>query len=201
MRPTNIHEFWRALFNAVRRIKYVTRGQERVFLMLLIALSWIISGRCAIKNTEVHYEQRLAEALAAVPTPAPIQTLAYKEEPELVDKASAEAVAKVLYGIRYNDEDELEAVVWCIINRVESTLYPDTVIEVCQQPSQWMGYYDDNPVLDDLYDIAYDVLSEWVTDGHRPFGTEYVFFTWTPDQITFRNKFEETASCKYWRVS
>lgn len=171
-------------------MKKTNRWQERILFVLLIVLTWLVASSTTISRVDTWYAN-------ARPTPEPIVE---DTEPELVDKASAEEVAKVLYGIRDNDDEELTAVVWCIINRVESALYPNSVIEVCQQPKQWMGYYEDNPVLDDLYGIAYDVLYSWATDGHRPFSQEYLWFTWTSDQITFRTDFEEGRGCKYWRA-
>ena len=44
-------------------------------------------------------------------------------------KAEAEAVAKVLYGTAlHNSREAQEAVVWCIINRTESSLFPDSIL-------------------------------------------------------------------------
>lgn len=112
----------------------------------------------------------------------------------------AEAVARVLYGMRYNTKEDLQAVVWCIINRVESQIYPSTVVEVCEQPSQWIGYSETNPVVDNLYDIAHEALDTWRSGGHRPFGSEYLWFNWSSEQITFKTSFEEGKSCRYWRA-
>jgi hypothetical protein len=184
---------WSGLMAIYRGIRNMSRGQERALLITLIALSWVVSGRHTASK---------AEQLVAVATPPPVvEEIA---EPVVVEapkvNEDAEAVARVLYGIRNNDTVELEAVVWCIVNRVESPLYPSTVIDVCTQPSQWMGYSDDNPVLDNLYDIACSVLDTWDANGHRPFGNEYLYLTWSPDQITLRTSFEETKSCKYYRA-
>ena len=81
----------------------------------------------------------------------------------------AEFAAKLIYGTALNhDASDQKAVVWCAINRVEHYAYPDTFAEVCQQPKQWMGYSDDNPVLEDLYEIALAELKIWHSGGHRP---------------------------------
>lgn len=198
MRPTNFKEFYHALLAAVRSLKHVRRGQKRLFMVLVLILTWIVSGRYAYKLMEPRLliaeeaMRPVVEEAVATPTAAP--------DSYIVNTFAAEEVARVLYGMRDNDAEELRAVVWCIINRVESTLYPNTLVEVCEQPHQWMGYDVNNPVLEDLYDIAYDVLYAWETDGHRPFGPEYLWFSWAPDQITFRTSFEEGRGCKYWRA-
>lgn len=185
---------WSGIMNIYRGIRRMSRGQERILFITLIVLSWVVSGRHTASK---------AEELVAIATPQPvvveeIVAPVVAEAPKVNE--DAEAVAKVLYGIRNNDTVELEAVVWCIVNRVESPLYPNTVVDVCTQPSQWMGYSDDNPVLDNLYDVACDVLDTWESNGHRPFGTEYLYLTWSPDQITLRTSFEENKSCKYYRA-
>lgn len=176
-------------------IRKMTRGQERVLLILMIVLSWVVSGRATAGRYEKLEAAATPEPVIVEPIAAPVPVV---EAPKVNE--DAEAVAKVLYGIRDNDEEELEAVVWCIVNRVESSLYPNTVIEVCTQPSQWMGYSDDNPVLSNLYDIACGVLDTWEAGGHRPFGTEYLYLTWSPDQIVLRTSFVENSSCRYYKA-
>lgn len=112
----------------------------------------------------------------------------------------AEHIAKVLYGTaQHHSTDGQRAVVWCILNRVEHASYPDTVIEVCEQPQQWMGYSEDNPVVEELYDVALDVLKTWYNNGHRPVGPAYIYLSWSSDEIVLRDKFEEKGA-HYWRI-
>ena len=90
---------------------------------------------------------------------------------------------------------------WCIINRTESSLFPDSIVEVCKQPVQWMGYADDNPVIRDLYDLADEVLSGWRSGGYRIISPDYLYMSWSSDEIVLRTTFEETARTHYWRAS
>lgn len=113
----------------------------------------------------------------------------------------AEYIAKVLYGTAANHADsDKRAVVWCILNRVEHHSHPDTVVEVCEQPKQWMGYSVNNPVLQDLYDIALTELKIWHNGGHRPINNSYVFLTWSSSEILLRDTFEENRNTNYWRM-
>lgn len=184
-------------------------NKERTLFVALIILSGVVSARwmqseypevmCAAASPEP--TEVVAAPTQLVPqTELQAQMLAHFSQPLKTTDPDAEFIAKVLYGMRYNSEADLRAVVWCIINRVESPLYPDTIAEVCQQPSQWMAYSDENPVLEDLYDIADGVLVAWRVGGHRPFGSEYLWFNWSSDQITFKSTFEEGANCRYWRA-
>lgn len=113
----------------------------------------------------------------------------------------AEYIAKVIYGTAQNHADsDKRAVVWCILNRVEHYAHPNTVAEVCEQPKQWMGYSDKNPVLTDNYDLALNELKIWYSGGHRPLSNEYIYLTWSSKEIILRDTFAENKSTNYWRM-
>ena len=113
----------------------------------------------------------------------------------------AEYIAKVVYGTAKNHADsDKRAVVWCILNRVEHYSHPDTVAEVCEQPKQWMGYSSDNPVLDDIYELALTELKTWYNGGHRPMSKDYIYLSWSSKEIILRDTFEENKNTHYWRM-
>lgn len=113
----------------------------------------------------------------------------------------AEYIAKVIYGTAQNHADsDKRAVVWCILNRVEHYAHPDTIQGVCEQPKQWMGYSDKNPVLSDIYDLALAELKTWYSGGHRPMGKEYIYLSWSSSEIILRDTFEENKNTRYWRM-
>lgn len=113
----------------------------------------------------------------------------------------AEYIAKVIYGTAKNHSDsDKRAVVWCVLNRVEHYSHPDTVEEVCEQPKQWMGYSSDNPVLDDIYELALNELKIWHNDGHRPMSSDYIYMSWSSKEIILRDTFEENKNTHYWRM-
>lgn len=113
----------------------------------------------------------------------------------------AEYIAKVIYGTARNHTDsDKKAVVWCILNRVEHYSHPDTVAEVCEQPKQWMGYSNDNPVLIENYDLALAELKTWYNNGHRPMSNDYIYLSWSSKEILLRDTFEEKKNTNYWRM-
>lgn len=113
----------------------------------------------------------------------------------------AEYIAKVIYGTAINHTDsDKKAVIWCILNRVEHYAHPDTIQGVCEQPKQWMGYSDKNPVLTDIYDLALEELKIWYSGGHRPMGKEYIYLSWSSSEILLRDTFEEGKNTRYWRM-
>lgn len=111
----------------------------------------------------------------------------------------AEALARVLYGVRDNDTDDLRTYCWCVFNRVDNPAFPNSIQDVIDQPNQWMRYDSSNPILDSLYEIAREEISAWRSGGHRPVSNAYVFMSWTSNDICLRNEYKETATTRYWR--
>lgn len=94
------------------------------------------------------------------------------------DPAEVTALAQCLYGeCRGCSELQQRAVCWVIFNRVEDSRFPDSIIGVLSQPSQFFGYSSSNPVWDSLYAVAYSCLTDWHNGEGRPFGPEFCFFT------------------------
>lgn len=95
------------------------------------------------------------------------------------DDGTVMALSKTLYGeCRGCDETQQKAVAWCILNRVDSEQFPDTVIGVVSQPYQFAGYDAENPVLDNLREVAKSVLLDWQSGGkNRVLPSEYLYFT------------------------
>lgn len=161
---------------------------KKIIICLVVVLAWVCGMRFGANK--VQPETKVEIRYITVP-----QT----KQTEQADDSDVKLIAKVLYGMQFNNPTDLEGVVWVILNRVDSPLFPNSISEVCNQPSQWMGYSDTNPVVDDLYKIAEKVLSEYDSDGRRLFGKDFLFFTWSQDYIVFRTEFKESNTCRYWR--
>lgn len=145
-----------------------------------------------IESIRADYEARATELE---------QYYGYGRDVEQIE-LEAEYIAKVLYGTARNHADsDKRAVVWCILNRVEHYSHPNTIAEVCEQPKQWMGYSNDNPVLTELYDLALAELKIWYSGDHRPMSNEYIYLSWSSKEIILRNTFEENKSTRYWRMN
>lgn len=93
------------------------------------------------------------------------------------DSADVTALAQTLYGeCRGCSELQQRAVCWCIFNRVDDSRFPDTVVGVITQKSQFFGYSASNPVWDSLYEIAYQEIKDWHDGKPGVIGPEYCFF-------------------------
>ena len=186
------------------------KAQPVALLFLLVALFVVITARVQLDNQRIKEAQETAaaeqmrldlERQEAIRASTLAAEQAKAQEAAAEARADREAVARVLYGTAlHHSEDAQRAVVWCVINRVESTLYPNTVQDVCEQPQQWMGFSPDNPVIGSLYAIADEVLTAWQGGEYRPMSPDYLFLTWSQDEIVLRTTFQETRSTHYWRA-
>ena len=122
-----------------------------------------------------------------------------QEEPELRSK-EGEAVtvlAKIIWGeARGLPAMERAAVVWCILNRVDSNNpeWPDTVLGVALQPNQFC-YSSGFRATDENVEIARDVLNRWLQeklgmkDVGRVLPKEYVYFVGDGVHNYFRDRY------------
>lgn len=101
------------------------------------------------------------------------------------EQVEAEYIAKTVYGeARGCPPVEQAAVVWCILNRVDSDdpYYPDDIIGVVTQENQFHGFDYGHPVVDDLYTLTIDVLTDWKDEKA---GVECVNRVLPPDYLFF----------------
>lgn len=176
----------------------ICNPQVLILIFLLAILSCLVTAR--YKDSRV--EKAMMQSIN-VPAEEMLDALALSSERSLattndIYKEEAEYIAKVLYGTAANNSSKgKELVTWCILNRVENDLYPDTIQEVCQQKDQWMGYSDSNPIMRDLYDIAYKIVSDWHNGSYRTVSPDYIYLSWSPKSIVLRTEFKDSKSCRY----
>ena len=120
--------------------------------------------------------------------------------PEELLKQEGEYLARMLYGTALDhDERDQRTAIWCALNRVDSPGFPNSVKEVCQQESQWIGYSDDNPVLTNLYNLAIEELTTW-HNNYRPVNKDYVYMSWSSREIKLRDTYEKNDNTRYWQA-
>ncbi len=99
-------------------------------------------------------------------------------------QAEVDALARLVYGEAGSCNVEGKAAaVWCVLNRVDDPNFPDTLLEVLEQPGQFAGYRESYPVLPELVKIVEDVLMRWsaersgVENVGRVLPREYLYFS------------------------
>lgn len=134
-----------------------------------------------------------------------VETAAEIELPEIGYLADDPAIylAKTVWGeARGCSPMEQAAVVWCVLNRVDSELayVPDDIISVITQVDghgyyHFRGYNPDFPVTYEIYDLVVDVLARWelektgVEDVGRVLPKEYLYFHGDGEHNHFRDEY------------
>lgn len=136
-----------------------------------------------------------------IPKPEPkVITLEAKGgDPTLEYREAARYLAKTIYGeARGCSVTEQAAVVWCILNRVDQrdTQTPEDIIKVVTAKGQFHGYSKNNPVWDEHYDLALDVLQRWLSERAgasetgRVLPAEYLYFAAKDGHNRFRDAYK-----------
>lgn len=207
----NLKRTWRRFRRSVRQNRFYQIGIALLICLIFFGLGCLHQSIVDKNNYAVTLQGEINEVRAGYEATIRQMDEAHKEEiqalraeyenftPEELLKQEGEFLARMLYAYRNNSERDLRTAIWCALNRVDSVGYPNSVKEVCQQPSQWMGYSDDNPILNNLYEIAIKELETWHS-GYRPVGTEYVYMNWSTKQITLRDTWEKGNDTSYWQA-
>jgi hypothetical protein len=138
---------------------------------------------------DLEVEESVSEPLVATAlvSTAPTSPNSYVARTVDKSKLSSEVIvlAKTVYGeARGCSATEQAAVVWCILNRVDSNLHymPDDIISVVTQRGQFAGYSKKHPVKDEIVSIVLDVLERWqaekngATNVGRVLPKQYLYF-------------------------
>ena len=168
-----------------------------VCVVLLVLLICIVYARATWEGKEL-------------PSPAPTQTMPVEETAEPEQSEAPEPSEAPVYYEMYFTEDDVVAMAkmlwgeargctrdnqikcaWVVVNRVDDERFPDTIQGVLEQPNQFHGYVPSYPVTDELYDVAFDVLTRWSYEKQgipvrRELPNTYLWFTGDGEQNHFR---------------
>ena len=160
-------------------------------IILLALLLCIVYARAT-------WEQPATAPTAPVEANKPEQTEAPEpsEEPIYYEMYFTEddvaEVAKMLWGeARGCTRDNQIKCAWVVVNRVDDDRFPDTIQSVLEQPSQFHGYDPTYPVTDELYSVAFDVLTRWSYEKQgvpvrRELSGSFLWFTGNGEENIFR---------------
>lgn len=136
------------------------------------------------------------EALTEPEQPEPSEAPEPSEEPVYYEMYFTEEdvaeVAKMLWGeARGCTRDNQIKCAWVVVNRVDDERFPDTIQGVLEQPHQFHGYSESFPVTDELYSVAFDVLTRWSYEKQdipvrRELPSSFLWFTGNGRENIFR---------------
>ena len=163
------------------------------FIILLALLICIVYARVTWDEQPVTAPTVAAEETAEPEQPeapeqteAPVYYVMYFTEDDVAE------VAKMLWGeARGCTRDNQIKCAWVVCNRVDDERFPDTIQGVLSQPHQFHGYSDSFPVTDELYNVAFDVLTRWSYEKQgvpvrRELPSSFLWFTGNGQENIFR---------------
>ena len=162
------------------------------FIVLLALLVCIVYARATWEEQPAPTPTVTAESNepeqpeAPEPPESPVYYEMYFTEDDVA------AVAKMLWGeARGCTRDNQIKCAWIVCNRVDDDRFPDTIQGVLEQPSQFHGYDPTYPVTDELYNVAFDVLTRWSYEKQgipvrRELAKSYLWFTGNGVENIFR---------------
>lgn len=174
------------------------------WLILFIVIAFAIS--CVLWAIDIHTERR--EVSAAATALAEYQAEEQKKadaraaelaaaqmsEEAIVDRW-AKAGAKMLYGIRnfrdkynYNDSD-YETYLQCVWDRYLFGNKLTDIVTIIEQKDQFVGYYDTNPILDELYEFSKEFFTAKLHETKLACDPSYRYAELTPQGIYLVSEF------------
>ena len=155
-------------------------------------------------------ETTTAKAVTTTEPVAEQEVYTDSDEPENIGSFNNDEVimlCKVTYGEAGSlSKTQQAAVVWCILNRVDSVAYPNTIAKVITQKSQFYGYRESNPINETTKSVVLDVLNRWVrekngaTDVGRVLPKEYMYFTGNGRENIFRLSSKTSSQAWDWSL-
>lgn len=120
------------------------------------------------------------------------------EAPKLWTEADLELIAQTVWAEARGVESRAEqaAVVWCILNRVDTGTWGDTISQVVTYPSQF-AWDPASPVEAEFVELAEDVCRRWAaekagaSDVGRTLPIEYLYFEGDGERNHFRTEWEK----------
>lgn len=175
------------------------------FLLIVSLTIWGLNVR-----TQRKAEAMTAQAMAAWQSEqdAVLQAEAAEQEAirssqEYVMQKEAEALARAFYGIRlfvdkyHYSEADYRTYARCIFNRTEKG--SGDLVSVVSTPEQFVGYYDNNPVLAEDYALALKFVQEWHEESIKPCDISYQFAELTPNGIWLKADLHADGYARRWR--
>lgn len=184
-------------------LKREARVISRIMLAsILITISISVVGMFIHSDTDEAYSVATTSFTVPIDISTPDDTTEpLPSELDILSGKPAEYIAKTVWGeARGVSTTEQAAVIWCILNRVDSDLkyMPNDIISVITQDNAFKGYNANHPVTDDIYELTMDVLSRWIREKEtgEPVGRvlpkEYLYFLGDGDRNHFTAEWRGT---------
>ena len=174
-----------------------TNGTDAAYTADTVAAASAEPQKVAHQTTSAD-TQNFIEAQDSVTTTNLVYVTEQKPKIELPE-AEVEMLAKLIWGEARGVKSKTQqaAVVWCVLNRVDSTGYAcgGSIAHVVTFPNQFQGYNANYPATAEFKELAEDVLTRWYAEkaGYintgRVLPLEYQWFEGNGSTNIFRNAY------------
>jgi len=162
-----------------RKKKYRLKNPKRLITAVFILILVVVGILAAIIPGD---EEPSVVTASATTIESPETELIYIDD--VFTSADIALIAKTVYGeaLVTGSDTEMSAVAWCILNRVDSPKYGNTVSEVVTQELQFHGYNKNNPVDEHIVHLVRDVLGRYCEEKNgnenagRTLPKDYLYF-------------------------
>lgn len=174
--------------------------KSRILFVLICIFLLTVFGAAVVRSETVTNIEPIAPQVNTEGLCHPIRVVVDEEPPEpeyemYFEESDVVALAKMLWGEARGCtvENQMKAC-WCVLNRVDSDRFSNTIIGVVSAPGQFYGYNPNYPVWDELYNIAEDVLIRWSLEKqgvhvNRELPESYLYFTGDGTENVFREAY------------
>lgn len=149
-----------------------------------------VEAECAAKYEQQLQDYKNQQQAAQLLTGDASRAAANREKAELMAKASYPVFKLGFSG------DDIRTYDQVMVNREHSADYPGSIKGVVEQEGQIMGYSPDNPVIEDLFLIAMEVLE--ANDDHWVTSDAFVFVDWSTGKMVARDTYITGITTNYW---
>lgn len=121
---------------------------------------------------------------------------------KVVIEAAATIMAKSFYGHRNivtsdNDYYTIGWVEWFRVASGGEFANQTSLEDVISQPNAFMGYTEDNPVIEAQFNIAKQICTDYF-EGRWPTTEKFVYFDWSQGKVIARSDFNTNSRTEYW---
>lgn len=197
------------VFDFLRYVIDTRKLKAVVMVSQCFILALLIGCRAQQGYDQARYEAEAAELVAA--HEAEVQMLTARAEQGIYAtqylaswyESDAWALGQWLdcLDARYALSQEAKVLAcWVVINRVESSEYPDDLESVLWQEGQFCEFSDAEPPTEGNFTIATNQLSRFYNGDIRPVPSTAVFIAVSSEGVVLRDSWEETAKTQHWRA-
>lgn len=193
----------RVLFEEIRVSKKARLAARGILAALLLLLTAIISFRVAQKHEQAQFETWKLRFANDYIAQQEAKEMGYPQDPKVELRAQeTTAFAKLMSGLKLYgySTDDFRTLAQGVACRVANPGYPNTIVEVIEQPKQWPGYADTNEVTQKDFDLAQKILAELDAQEHPPISSDYVYASFERDGISLRDTWDIGTRTHFWRA-